>query len=114
MYLGTHRPPIRSLGLAALFASMYFVRKSRARGRSDFPLATTRDTGVTKAPGTRRRLWMLSLTMVPLLGVALLLMYIDSANGGREVWPAYVFAGVAIVCAGVWGSLAFFVIAGSK
>jgi hypothetical protein len=113
LYLGTDNFQIRTLGLAAIMASTYFIRISRVRERSNFPLAQIRDSDVTKTPGIRRRLWILSIAMLPLFGVALLLLYIDAVNGYHEVWPVYAFAGVGLVCAGVWSCLAG-VIAGSK
>jgi hypothetical protein len=113
LYLGTNNFQIRMLGLAAIMASTYFVRISRIRDQSNIPLAKIRDSDVTKTPGIRRRLWILSLALAPLFGVALLLMYIDAANGYHELWPIYVFVGVGLVCAGVWGCLAA-VIVGSK
>jgi hypothetical protein len=114
MYLGTHNFQIRSLGLAALVASGYFVRVSRVHERSNFSLATTQPTDVKCETGLRRRLWILSISMVPLLVVALLLMCSGTVtDGGNKTWPVDVFAGVALVCAGVWGCLVA-VITGSK
>jgi hypothetical protein len=40
-----------------------------------------------------------------LLGTSAFLLHIDAVNGGHEAWPPDIFAGVALVCAGVWGSL---------
>jgi hypothetical protein len=107
LYLGTHDFQIRSLGLAAIVASTYFVRMSRVRYRSDSPEATGpgKDLKTTKGPG--RRLWIVSLALVPSLCVAIFLMSSDTVtDGGNATWPVDIFAWVAVVCTIVWSYLA--------
>lgn len=106
IYLGAHNYPIRALGLAAIMASAYLVRISHVHDRPDLLKSNGRgkDLKTTKGPG--RRLWIVSLALVPLLVAALFLMYIDAVNGGNETWPVDVFAGVAVVCTIVWSYLA--------
>jgi hypothetical protein len=107
LYLGTHDFQIRSLGLAAIVASTYFVRMSRGRYGADLPGTTGpgKDLKTPKGPG--RRLWIVSLALVPLLGVAIFLMSSDAVtDGGNASWPVDVFASVAVVCTIVWSYLA--------
>lgn len=100
-YLGSNNFPIRVLGLAFLMASVYLVRISRVHHGSSLPKTNSVEYG-----GPSRLLWILSLALVPLLGASAFLLHIDAVNGGHEVWPVYLFSGVGLVCAGVWGCLA--------
>ena len=104
LYVGSHNYPIRSLGVMAILASTYLVRISRVRDRSGFLEASGRTMQLT-TEGPGRRLWIVSLALVPLLGVAFFLMHIDFVNGGHEAWPADIFAAVGLACAIVWGYL---------
>jgi hypothetical protein len=99
--LGSPNFPIRSLGLVAIIASVYLIRISRVHHASSLPKVNSVEYG-----GPSRLLWILSLALVPLLGASGYLLHIDAATGGHEVWPVDVFAGVALVCAGVWSALA--------
>jgi hypothetical protein len=111
MYLGTHNFQIRSLGLAAIAASGYFVRLSRVRDQSK-PLPTNySDTTVKARKGPGRRLWIVSAALVPFPLAALYLIQRDIANGGHEAWPADLFGGIIIVCAIVWSCLAAKIVA---
>jgi hypothetical protein len=106
IYLGSDRYPIRALGLVSVMASVYLVRMSRVRDGSRLPQQANgwrTNPKATNGPG--RLLWVASLALVPLLGAAFILLQIDAAHGGHEAWPADVFAGVALVCAIVWGFL---------
>jgi hypothetical protein len=106
IFVGSHNYPIRALGLMAIMASAYVVRISHVHGRSGLPEASCWEADLKTAKGPGRLLWITSLALVPLLGAAFYLLHIDAVNGGREAWPADVFAGVGLVCAIVWGYLA--------
>jgi hypothetical protein len=106
IYAGSHNFPIRALGLAAIMASAYVVRISHVHDRSSLPQASGRKIGLNTAKGPTPLLWTISLALVPLLGTSFFLLHTDAVNGGHEVWPAYVFAGVVVVCAVLWGYLA--------
>jgi hypothetical protein len=106
IYFGSHNYPIRTLGLAAVMASVYLIRISHVHDRSDLPEASGQGKNLKTAKGPRRLLWIVSLALVPLLGAAFFLVYIDAVDGGHEAWPADVFAGVGLACAIVWGYLA--------
>ena len=98
IYLGSHNYPIRALGLVAIMASVHFVRISHVHDGRGI------DRKTAKGPG--RLLWIISLALVPLLGASAFVLNMDAVHGGHEAWPADVFAGVALVCAGVWGAFA--------
>lgn len=104
VYFGSHNFPIRVLGLAAIMASTYLVRLSRAYNRSGLTHRGTTHKIAEGGPG--RLLWIVSLALVPLLGAAFFLMHIDYLNGGHEAWPVDVFGGIGLVCALVWSYLA--------
>jgi hypothetical protein len=101
IYPGTHNYLIRVLGLASLMASVYLVRISGVHHVSSLPKVNSVEYG-----SPSRLLWILSLALVPLLGASGYLLHTDAVNGGHQVWPVYVFAGVGLLCAGVWGCLA--------
>src|SRR5882672_2351583 len=100
VYLGSNNYLIRVLGSVSLLVSVYLVRISRVHHESSLPKANATEYG-----GPNRLLWIVSLALVPLLGASAFLLHIDAVNGGHEAWPADVFAGVALVCAAVWGCL---------
>jgi uncharacterized membrane protein len=107
LYFGAHNFPIRSLALAAIMVSSYLVRASRVRPQQSFsPIVS--DPGADEAAEKRYRrlLWILSLGLTALSVFAFLLMFNDTVtNGGNEVWPVYVFAMLALLCACAWGAL---------
>ena len=116
VYFGSENFLIRALGSAATIASVYVARISRnpirsrladTLNRTDNELAKTlrrTDNELAKGPG--RVLWGVSIALVPLLGISWLLLNRDAVNGGHEVWPVDVFAGVGLVCTLVWSFLA--------
>ena len=106
MYYGAHNFRIRAMGVVAVMAGARVVVMSREAVRPGLPVPTGPKIDLSSGPG--RWLWIVSVALVPLLGAAILLMYIDAANGGHEAWPADVFAAVALVCAIVWSFLAVF------
>jgi hypothetical protein len=57
----------------------------------------------SKEPG--RVLLMVGIVFLVLAGVSWWFLYRDALHGYHEVWPVYLFAGVAIVCTGVWGAI---------
>jgi hypothetical protein len=104
--LGSSYPSVRPFAGLACIASVYLVRMSNVHRSQSLPDMPVAGVGFTEEKRQTRLLWIISLALVPLLGVVLFLMYVDAANGGHETWPAYVLFGVALVCAAVWGGLA--------
>jgi FtsH-binding integral membrane protein len=103
--VGPSYSSVRPFGGIACIAAVYLVRMSNVHRSQSLPNVPVAGVGFTEERRFRRRLWVMSIALVPLLGVALILMYVDAANGGKESWPAYVFAGVGLICAAVWGGL---------
>jgi|SRR5579864_6201839 len=114
LYRGSHDFQIRSLGLAAILASTYLVRMSRVPGRTDLPDPNGQRKDFITSKGPSRRLWIASAALIPVLGVAILMMCSDTVtDGGNATWPVDVFAWVAVVCTIVWSYLAAKIV-GSK
>jgi hypothetical protein len=95
--LGSHNFIISSFGLLALLASVQRGRMSRAQNQNFGRLDLTGSNQV--GPTT----WFIGLALLLLAGFSYWLLHIDAAHGRHAVWPVYVFAGVALACAGVWG-----------
>ena len=100
---GTDSRLIRDLGVIAILASIQPVRLSRGASRT--PAGEIQKTPIGTRSGAGRLLWVVSIGLVPMLLASFLLLRIDAANGGHHAWPADVFAGIGILCAGVWGLL---------
>ena len=101
LFAGGHNRSIRGLGLTATMASVALVKLGVGlpSGRNQ-----TSGPGAQNSPG-RRLLWILSIALVPVVIGAWLLLQRDASNGGHQVWPVDVFAGVGLVCAVVWSLL---------
>jgi hypothetical protein len=109
-----HDFAIRCLGLAAIMASVYLGRISHVHDRAAFSVGGGQEADVkaTKRPG--RLAWAVGVALLLLAGVSYLLMYIDALHGGHEAWPVYVFGGVTVACAIVWGYLAAKIFGGGR
>jgi hypothetical protein len=105
LFLGSSYPAIRPFAGIACIAAVYLVRMSNGRRSQSLANVPVAGVGFTEEKRLRRLLWVISIALVPLLAVALILMYVDAANGGNETWPAYFLAGIALVCAAVWSGL---------
>jgi hypothetical protein len=104
IYVGSRNFAIRAVGIAIVMASAYLVQVSNVHKRSGLPEANgVVNNRNVKAQG--RLLWIVSLSLVPVLAGAWYLLHLDAANGGHLAWPADVFAGIGLVCAVVWGLL---------
>jgi hypothetical protein len=101
LLLGSSYPAIRPLAGIACVAGAYLARMSKGQRSQSLANVPVAGVGFTEQKRLIRRLWVISIALVPLLGVALILMYVDAANGGNETWPVYVFAGVSLACAAV-------------
>ena len=106
LYVGSHDFMIRSLGLVAILVSVYLVRISHVHDRSDFSGTSGRSADIKAAKGPGRLLWIVSLALLPILAASYLYMDYVAAHGGYTGLPAYLFAGVIVICATVWGYLA--------
>jgi hypothetical protein len=50
-------------------------------------------------------MWVIGIALVPLWGATYFCLHEDALHGYHAVWPVYLFAGVAIICALFWGYL---------
>lgn len=98
IYLGSRNFAIRGIGLAGVMASAYVIN---LRSRS----ITSPLSGGDKDRRVTRILWIVSISLIPVLVGAWYLLHVDAEHGGHLAWPADVFAGVGLVCAVVWGLL---------
>jgi hypothetical protein len=105
IFMGSQNFVIRSVGLAFVMASVYLIQASKVRNRSGLPVAGGEIDNPNVSGGPGLLLWIASVSLVPILVCAWYLLHLDAANGGQEVWPVYVFAGVALICAVVWSLL---------
>ncbi len=87
MVLGTTRPGIRSLGALAWILSAICVRKSNLSVRSLASGAATdqEDPPAVNRPG--KATWIISIILVPALGISFFFLYNDAATGYHQTWP---------------------------
>ena len=97
-YLASDSLAIRSLAAVAGIASVYLVRISHVHTEDS---GARVDFTASERPG--RLMLFVGIALLVLAGVSYWLMHIDALHGGHTGWPAYMFAGVAVACAVVWG-----------
>lgn len=105
LFVGSDDFSIRSLGVLACLLSVYCVRISNIHSRSVSTSITTQRTKSKLATRVGRPVWVVSIILLPTLGLSFLCLYRDAIHGYQEVWPVYLFAGVAVVCALCWSYL---------
>lgn len=106
LILGLHNGMVRSLGVIAGMISVYLVRASNVHSRAASFVANEQGAGFTSAKGPGRLAWTVAVASVPLLAVSYLYLQNDARHGGHDVMPVYLFAGVWVVIAVVWGYIA--------
>lgn len=97
-YVESDSLAIRSLAAVALIASVYLVRISHVHARST-SVASSRRVDFTASERPQPMIWFVGIALFVLAGVSYLLIL----DGGHTAWPVYVFAGIAVACACVWG-----------
>jgi hypothetical protein len=105
-FLRPHEFGSRSLGLLAIFVSLWLVRRSnmyvwRARGQMVGAWSPA-----TAAKRIGRLAWTLTAVSLVACGVFYFLMYLDLLHGGKETWPVYAFACAALALALTTGYVA--------
>jgi hypothetical protein len=95
---------IRSLGLAAILVSVWLVRVSNIHRRSNRVSGGAANVKTGKNIGTIW--WIAGVGCLLAAGAAYFYLYSDALNGYHQVLPVYVFAGVGLACAVVWGYIA--------
>lgn len=92
---------IRTVAMLALLVSVYCVRLSRSGSTT----IETQRTGSNLATRPGRSIWIVSIILLPVLGMSFASLYIDAAHGYHQAWPVYVFTGTIIVCMVCWSYL---------
>ena len=105
LFVGMTNFGIRSLGLVACIASVYLIRISNVRAQPSLAMTS----GEAKDSKARRKgpplMWIIGAALVPVAGASLFYLYLASLNGSHDALPAYIFAGVAVICTVVWSYL---------
>ena len=99
--VGWNNTPLRTLSMMLLVFSVYCVRLSR----SDSATIANRQTGQYLGTRPSQAIWIASITLLLVLGMSSVFLYRSAVQGYHEGWPVYLFAGVAMACALVWGYL---------
>ena len=103
--IGIHDNEIRAVGAVLCVVSASFFKISK----NQIPTDLDRTGPETRISATNKRanqlLWIASLESVPLLGTSFHFLYRDAVRGYDQFWPVYLFAGVSVVCASIWGAL---------
>ena len=101
-FAGSNVPAIRPIAIGACLVSVYLIRLSGARGRSELRMD---EVGSSASKSPNRSLWFASAASLLAGVVAFLCLMNDAAHGYHQVWPVYFFAGVACICIVVWSHL---------
>ncbi|HTB95964.1 MAG TPA: hypothetical protein VK716_03080 [Terracidiphilus sp.] len=105
LFLGSHVPVSRPLGIGAGLVSAYLIRLSWPSGRSGFgTVEADFNSGKTGKIPNRALLVASAVSLLAAI-VALSCLMNDAAHGYHQVWPVYFFAVVACVCTVVWSLL---------
>lgn len=96
---------IRSIGLLVITLGVYLLQnagkgKSSSTNFSDGKLVDAQ-VGAGRKP-SRVKFWIVGVILLIEECVALILLYIDSENGGQSVGIVYFFAGSTVVVGGFW------------
>jgi hypothetical protein len=97
---------IRSLGLVAILISVWLVRASNVRSRPGVELAGTGATGDRTSKRLGLVIWAVGAGSLLAAGASYYYLRNDALNGYHQVLPVYVFAGVGVACAVIWGYMA--------
>lgn len=104
IYIGSNDLAIRSVGLVLCIVSVYYVQKSKIHTRADFGNHKTQQVE-TKRPHLCRSIWIVSLILVPILGLSFFCLYMDAIHGYHQRWPVYLFAATTVCSALCWSYL---------
>jgi hypothetical protein len=99
--IGPKYSAIRSFAGVAFIVAVYLIRVSNVHTRSTLAVSSN---PASNRPG--RLMWIVGFALLVVLGISFLYLYKDALDGYHEVLPVYLFAGVGIACAGVWGYIA--------
>ncbi len=91
---------IRLIGLMLLLAGVSL--SSFARSSDPIHQIAAR-SATSNRPGSV--LWTVAVVLTLATAIALHYLYLDALHGYHQVLPVYAFAGVALICGGVWAAL---------
>lgn len=95
---------IRALGLVAILASGWLIRISNVHRSSNS--GNSGSARVTKSKRIGSIWWAAGAGCLLAAGGSYLYLRNDALNGYHQVLPVFVFAGVGLACAVVWGYIA--------
>jgi hypothetical protein len=96
---------MRSLAMLALIFSVYCVRLSNGYARSGSATDASQRIGSNLATRLGSPLRIVSIILVPILAMSLVFLYRDAVQGYHQIWPVYLFAATAGICALCWSYL---------
>ena len=106
LVIGSNNFAIRSVGIVAFIGGTYLVRISNVHTRSASLLAGPGQEAFKEGNGPGRLAWAVGWASLAMLGLSFFFLNSDALHGGRTAWPVYLFAGVGVACAIVWGYIA--------
>ncbi|GEM_PF-1108849 len=105
LVMGSNDVAVRSLAMLAIVISVYCVRLSNISTRSDSANTIIQQTRSKLPTRPSRSIWIVSIMLLPLLGLSFVWLYSDAAHGYHQIWPVYFFTGTAIACTLCWSYL---------
>jgi uncharacterized membrane protein len=100
---GFHNYIVRSIGVLAIVASVYFVRASNFHSSQTPPVANEIMEDLSATNGLGPVAWIIGVVLLLMLIFSFLLVQSDALHGGHTAWPADLFGAVALTCAVTWG-----------
>jgi hypothetical protein len=102
--IGYNNFVVRSFGLLFVMLSAQLVRISKGQGQGELKYFDQNLTPDVRS-GPSRNAKALCLASGIALAISFFLLYNDAANGYKQMWPVYTFAGCAVVFGVLWGYL---------
>jgi hypothetical protein len=97
---------IHSLGVVAILVSVWLVRVSKVRGRPGNRVAGIEGTKGTTSKRLGVFVWAAGAGSLLAEVASYIYLRNDTLNGYHQVLPVYIFAGVGLACALIWGYIA--------
>jgi hypothetical protein len=99
--VGSRNYLVRVLALLAIMGSTQLVRISKVKAPRFSPVTIDSDADI-EGKKLSRRMWIVGIALLPMMGVSCLCLYEDALHGYHQAWPLYLFTGVGLACAVVW------------
>ena len=98
--IGYNNFVVRSFGLLFVMLSAQLVRISKDRGHELKYVDQNLTPDVHSGPSRNAKILCLASGIA--FAISFIFLYNDSANGSKQIWPVYTFAGCAVVFAVLW------------